>query len=173
MKYIISLLLIGLSFMGMAQRPVRKDYSFSTGVDLAYATGRFNYAHSLGYGLTLQGEYLFADNSALTFNTGYMYFPAKKFAASDSIDASLPTEQLNNFGMVPLLFGMKIDNEGKFYVHPQFGFALRSKPFVSATYALAVGMVASTHSDISVRFQAVQKKGIVASFFSVRAAYTF
>lgn len=172
-KVLFGLFLFFISAAAMAQTITRKDYSFSAGVDMAYATGRFNYAHGLGYGISLQGEYLFADNSALTVNTGYQFFASKKFAATDSIDASLPTEQLNNFGMVPLLFGMKIDNEGKFYVHPQFGFAFRSQPVISATYALGVGMIASPHADLSVRFQAVQKKGIVASFFSVRAAYTF
>lgn len=172
-KILFSLLAVCITAAVTAQSTARKDYSFSAGVDLAYATGRFHYAHRLGYGVSVQGEYLFADNSALTVGTGYMYFANKTFAASDSIDADIPTEQLNRFAMVPLLLGMKIDNEGKFYVHPQFGFAFRKDPFISATYALSAGVLPSANADISLRFQAVQKKGIVASFFSVRAAYVF
>jgi hypothetical protein len=156
-KILFSLFAVGINAAVMAQGTARKDYSFSAGVDLAYATGRFHYAHRLGYGISVQGEYLFADNSALTVGTGYMYFANKTFAASDSIDADIPTEQLNRFAMVPL----------------QFGFAFRKEPFISATYAVAVGVLPSANADISLRFQAVQKKGIVASFFSVRAAYVF
>jgi hypothetical protein len=165
--------IISITTPALAQLKPEQDYRLNIGADLAYATGRFNYAHSLGYGISVQGEYQFADNSSLTVGTGYMYFPNKTFAPTDSIDASLPTEQLNRFTMVPLLFGMKIDNEGKFYVHPQFGFAFRKTPFISATYGLAVGVITSPHADFSLRFQAVQKKGIAAAFFSVRAGYVF
>ncbi len=173
-KLLFSLSILCIATMGTAQTvPTRNDYSLQIGADLGYATGRFNFAHRLGYGISIQGEYLFADNSAVTIGTGYMYFENKYVSPTDSIDPSIGYERIQRFGMVPLLFGMKIDNEGKFYVHPQFGFAFRSKPFVSATYALGVGMMASPKTDISLRFQAVQKRGIVATYFAARVAYVF
>jgi|GEM_PF-4852451 len=173
-KVLFSLFVGGIALGGWAQTaPARKDYSLQVGADLGYATGRFNFAHRLGYGFSLQGEYLFADNSAVTIGTGYMFFDNKSIPATDSVDPSIGYERIQRFAMVPLLFGMKIDNEGKYYVHPQFGFAFRSQPFISATYALGVGMMASATTDISLRFQAVQKKGIVATYFAARVAYVF
>jgi hypothetical protein len=173
-KILFSLFFVCIAARGMAQTAApRNDYSLQVGADLGYATGRFNFAHRLGYGISIQGEYLFADNSALTIGTGYMYFANKYVSPTDSIDPSIGYERIQRFGMVPLLFGMKIDNEGKFYVHPQFGFAFRSDPFISATYALGVGMMASAKTDFSFRFQAVQKKGIVATYFAAKVAYVF
>lgn len=163
-------LFISVYVMAQAVAP-QKDYTISAGVDMAYAVGRFHFAHRLGYGISVQGEYLFADNASVTLNTGYINFQAR--AIKDSVSSDILTEQLLDFSMVPFLLGMKIDNEGKYYIHPQFGIAFRSKPFVSALYAFGVGMRASKHADISLRYEAVQKKSVVASFFAVRFDYVF
>jgi len=173
MKFFLLLLFFQSAFLSAkAQRPVTKDFTYSAGVDMGYAVGRFHLAHRLGYGLSVQGEYLFADNSAVTLNTGYISFVSQKYF-KDSLPSDIATVQLVDFSTVPFLIGVKMDNEGKFYVHPQVGVALRSKTFISASYALAVGVVASRHADFSLRYQAVHKKGVIASFLAVRASYIF
>jgi hypothetical protein len=173
-KIFFSVLIVFSVTAASAQTAPEKDYSVNAGVDFGYATGRFNYAPRLGYGISVEGSYSFADNSSFTVNTGYTYFANKVFAATDSVDADMPTDLLVRFAAVPLLLGVKIDNEGKFYVHPQFGLMFRTgRHFISATYGLGVGMVTSRHADFSFRFQVVQKKTVIASFFAVRAAYVF
>ncbi len=169
----LSLFIVCLAVYSNAQTTAtEKEYSISGGVDMAYAIGNFNSTHSLGYGLSAQGEYLFSDNASLTLNAGFMSFATK--AVYDSLPMGVVRREQPAFTFVPLVIGCRVSYENTgYYLHPQVGIVfMKSRP-VSATYTLSGGIQTSKHADFSLRYQAIINKGVIASFFALRAAYIF
>jgi hypothetical protein len=167
----LSLFIVLLTVDCTAQAKREKDFIFSGGLDIAYAVGNFQANHSLGFGISLQSEYIFSDNAAVTVNTGFM-----SFATKSVIDSSLSELKQPAAAFIPLLIGLKLDNDKGFYIHPQVGVAFRFNEYIKtkkigASYGLIVGIKKSAHADFSFRYQVVHKTGVVASFFAVRAAY--
>ncbi len=167
----LSLFIVLLAIDCTAQANREKDFIFSGGLDIAYAVGNFNSTHTLGFGLSLQSEYLFSDNAAVTVNTGFMSFATKSI-----IDSSLTEIKQPAAAFIPLLIGLKLDNNNGFYIQPQVGVAFRFNEYlktkrIGASYGLMVGIKKSAHADFSFRYQVVHKTGVVASFFAIRAAY--
>ena len=170
-KIFLFLFITSISVYSKAQ--IAKDYTFSGGIEMAYAVGNFHSNHTLGFGLSAQSEYLFSDNASLTMNAAYISFATK--SVYDTVPAGIVERKLPAFSCIPVVVGMKIYNDKNFYVQPEVGivFRLSGTDPISAAYGLAVGVIKSRHTDFSIRYQAVHKKGTVASFFALRTAYVF
>ena len=170
-KIFLFLFITAINVCSKAQ--IAKDYTFSGGIEMAYAVGNFHSAHTLGFGLSAQSEYLFSDNASLTVKAAYISFATK--SVYDTVPAGIVERKLPAFSFIPVVIGMKIYNDKNFYVQPEVGivFRLNGSDHISASYGLAIGVIKSRHTDFSVRYQALHKKGTVASFFGLRTAYIF
>lgn len=167
----LSLIIICITAGSKAQKTAQKDYTFSAGAELAYAIGKFHSNHTLGFGLSGQTEYLFSDNASLTMNAGFISFATK--SVNDTLPSGIVSRAMPAVSIYPITMGMKIYFDGDFYVHPQVGMAFRTGNTIAANYCIGTGIRTGKHADFSLRYQALIKKGVVATFFGVRAAYEF
>jgi len=127
---------------------------------------------SFGIGATAKYAYNFNERFAATFQTGYIYFPGKDLGGGKI-----------NMGQIPIKAGLRISSNA-FYFEPQLGISSLnvsvkddagssvSGSTTAFTYAIGVGVMASSNFDIGLRYEAMSKDG-TTSFLGLRFAYSF
>ena len=120
----------------------------------------------------LARQSIFFEEAALTLNVAYTYFTSKN--AVDTFNGQSAKRSMPALTAVPVVIGMKCNFAEKYYFHPQVGVAFGTRYPVVGSYGLAMGILPSKHTDFSIRYQALYKKGAtLLSFIGLRAGYVF
>jgi hypothetical protein len=179
MKHIIlSLFLItGLFFSASAQQQDAK-YKVSLGGELLYALGSTAEAYNIGYGASIQGEYVLTPKLNATLSGGYVIQTLSKVYK----EIFLPWDDtIGDKTFYPVKAGLKYNFYNSFYAAAEAGAAISKDKVArgnSFAYAAVIGtrFVISEKSslDLGIRFEewAVSSTDRL-SFGGIRAAYVF
>ncbi len=110
-KYIIALAVLAC-VVGIESKA--QEFRPSVGLELAFPTGDFGDAYSLGYGLSVGGELPVGDNIGVTLTAGYILL---------SVDSEL-SDFIKSAGMIPVQAGVKYylsEQQEGLYLHGQVG----------------------------------------------------
>lgn len=152
-----------------AQNGTSTPINFSIGLEASLPIGDFADLYGFGIGGSLQGEYKPSDDLGLTLNAGYINYSGKKITFGGvTIDAG-------NFGIVPVLAGVKYYFSPKVYGHGQLGagFGTSSGAGTSFAYTPGVGFILSKNIDLLVKYVAYSKNKETLSSIGARLAYNF
>ena len=160
-----------LNVQQQAKKP-KKSIRFSLGGDIGVPTGFLEDYSSLAVGGSLQAEYPLIKALAVSVNTGYLDFIAKRGGKS------LP--------FIPVLGGLKYDLTPMIYISGQAGvsfYAGRDKGDGNGggsgekylTYVPGIGIRASKRFDLLLKYEAVHigSAARTYSFAGARIAYNF
>jgi hypothetical protein len=147
-----------------------KSLNISTGAELvAPDASLLRQTHRAGGGISLKGEYVFANHSSFTLATGFLSLAGKKVNN---------TTTNKSFSAIPIKAGLRY-YLGNFYISGECGIAFLQgfKQETALAYAFGLGdelfIFGNGNSlDISVRHEAWVKDG-TRSIASLRLAYEF
>lgn len=169
-KLIISICLIGASFMAQSQNKSSKgDLKFSGAVELAIPIDDFGDATPIGFGLSSQADYYVSDKVTINLYTGFLFFQGETQRVSGTVI------QLPNLNVIPVLAGTRCWLASKFYSYAQLGLSylnydgVKSRDF---TYALGVGYTISK-TDIQLKFSSIDTEVRSLDNLGLRFAYNF
>lgn len=142
---------------------------FSVGPELGIATGDFNVTHSVGIGVTVQGEVNVAQSTNVTLTMGYMSYAGKSYAAGLKFKAQ---------GIIPVRAGIKYFFSEGFYGAAQLGAGFFNNGGGAAlAYSPMLGYEFNTKSgkavDATVKYDGYSKNGSGLGSVGVRLAYRF
>lgn len=160
-KLFVITALLGISFASQAQNKDSKPFTVSIGAEAGLPIGDLSNGYSAAFGASLQGDYSLADNLAATLNAGYLNFSGKNGAGSS--------------GLVPVMAGIKIYFNDKFYGAPQLGlvFSTQSGGGSAFGYSPGIGYKLTDNLDALVKYTGWSKNGFNASMIGLRIAYSF
>ncbi len=172
-KVLLSVAIVAAAFGASAQKNDASKLKFSVGVEAAAPIGDFGDASSFGIGGSVQGDYWVAPELAITLNAGYINFIGKdqKFA----VPGGTITVKGADFGLIPVLAGIKYNFTPQLYGSAQIGaaFSTESNGGTLLNYAPGVGYKFSDHVDALLKYTGYSKDSHTSSAVGVRVAYTF
>lgn len=188
-KLILSLAVITAAISANAQAKTSSSkmdqkLRFSLGAELAAPLGDFKKISSVGFGGTLQMDYLVDPALALTLNSGYINFNGKNvstsFTAGNPPVTTTITTKYPGFGFIPVLGGIKYNFTPQFYGSAQLGvsFSTAKNGGSNFTYAPGVGYKFTDNFDALLKYTGYSvKSGLGGSnslnTLGLRIAYTF
>jgi hypothetical protein len=163
-----------------------QEFRPSVGLELAFPTGDFGDAYTLGYGLSLGGELPVGDNIGVTLTAGYILL---------SVDSEL-SDFIKSAGMIPVQAGVKYyisEQQEGLYIHGQIGIHSNSVTsedieFLGVTvegttesdsnlsFAIGGGYFINENIDLGLRYNIITtdvEGADASSYLGVRAAYNF
>jgi hypothetical protein len=158
--FVLAVLMIGVTTV-KAQNTM-SSVKFSIGVEPSLPIGDFSDAgYNFGIGGSLQGEYKPASDLGLTLNAGYINYSAEGNGG--------------NYGLIPVLAGVKYYFTPKVYGHGQLGagFGTQSGSGTSFVYSPGIGAYISDKVDLLVKFVGNSQNGINLNSIGARLAYNF
>ena len=153
----------------------------SLGVEAVAPFGDFAKSSKFGLGGSLQGDYNVDPTLAITLNAGYINFFGKDYTYTIP-GAGTYTTKAANFGLIPVLAGIKYSFTPQLYGSAQLGvsFSTEKNGGSNFTYAPGVGYKFSDNFDIlakytgySVKNSGTGTKSTSLNTAGVRLAYTF
>lgn len=180
MKHVIlSLFLIaGLFFSASAQQQQDAKYKVSLGGELMYALGSTAEAYNIGYGASVQGEYILTPKLNVTLSGGYIIQTLNKLYK----EIFLPwNNTIGDKTFYPVKAGLKYNFNKALYAAAEGGAAFSKDKIARGTsFAYAAGLgtkftISEKSSlDLGVRFEEwAVSSGDRLSFAGLRAAYVF
>ena len=136
--------------------------SFSVGAELALPVGLLGEVYSSGVGISGQGNFMIANNFALTLYAGYInYFLRSTYGSG-------------NQGYIPLLNGVEFNISPTFFGSAQLGYTFYTSAGGGAfTYSPGVGYRISKNFSALLKYLGQIRSAINSSSIGLRAAYTF
>jgi hypothetical protein len=168
-KLFLALAIITLGATTLKAQKSSTPIIWSVGAEASLPIGNFQDVYSFGIGATVQGEYKAADELGLTLNTGYInYFGKSITFGGVSIDA-------NDFGMIPLLAGVKYHFSPQLYAQGQLGaaFSTTSGGGTSFAYTPGVGFTLSRNVDLLVKYLGLSQNNETLHSIGARLAINF
>jgi hypothetical protein len=165
-------LVFGISALctgAFAQKKGDNNVRFSIGPEIGFATGNFNLTHSVGIGVTAQGEVNVAESANVTLTTGYMSYAGKSLGSGIKYKAQ---------GIIPLKAGIKYFLSQGFYGAAQLGVGIFNNGSGTAlAYTPMLGYEFDTKSgkavDASFKYDGYSKNGSGLGSIGARLAYRF
>lgn len=171
MKKIIVLFSISLfsATALMAQNDAR--FKFSTGPELAFATGTFGDSYSIGSGATGQAELNVQEKLYATVTSGFLFFNGKAVPGTNGI-------KYTDITIIPIKIGIKYFLVGGVYVAAQTGIGILNKGLGTYfAYSPLIGYEFMTNSarkiDASFKYDGYSGSSSSISALGVRVAYIF
>ena len=163
-KTLLFLAIVFVSLTVSAQNATGPE--LSVGLDATLPIGNFKEGYNFGIGGTAKFAYNFTEQSAATFQTGYISFGGK----------TLDGFKIPAAGFIPFKAGYRYTTDGGIYFEPQLGFTSISVSGAGSTtgftYAFNAGYRLTPGLDASIRYETVSKSGN-SSFLGLRLAYGF
>ena len=181
-KLFLSLAVIAATLSASAQTKTSvSPVKVSLGVDAVAPFGDFAKSSSFGIGGSLQGDYNVDPTLALTLSAGYIDFLGKSQTYTNPGVGNV-TVKNPDFGLIPVLAGIKYSFTPQVYASAQLGVAFSTKKNGGSnfTYAPGIGYKFSDNFDIlakytgySVKNSGTGTKNTSLNTAGVRLAYTF
>lgn len=180
-KVILSLAIIVATISANAQAKVSSSpIKISLGVEAVAPFGDFAKSSKFGLGGSLQGDYNVDPTLAITLNAGYINFFGKEYTVSVPGTGNV-TYKSANFGLIPLLAGIKYSFTPQVYASAQLGvsFSTEKNGGSNFTYAPGIGYKFSDNVDLLAKYTgySIKNSGNGKSnslnTAGVRLAYTF
>jgi hypothetical protein len=174
-KVILSVLTIAALNYSASAQSNNGNNKLSIGAELAIPTGNLSLIQSLGYGGSIQGEFVVAKSLALTGSAGYLTFAYKKEIKAGLKEAGI---ELDNQAGIPVKAGAKYYFGKLFYGAAELGasFSTSKDAGTAFVYAPTVGINLpisdKNNLDLGVRYESWSYEG-ASSFIGIRAAYAF
>jgi hypothetical protein len=150
MKAILSCLLAFLAFFTASAQEKKLNLNF--GLEAGIPIGDFQARSNFGLGGTVKMLYSIGEKTALTLQTGALYFIGK----TDTDDYYLITRKYDGLLQVPVKVGLKHAIAGKLYGEPQLGLALLSdedEQVVKPIVAYNLGFAFSKKVELTSRLE--------------------
>ena len=179
-KLILSLAVIAATLSVNAQaKESGSPIKISLGVEAVAPIGDFAKSSKFGIGGSLQGDYNVDPTLAITLNAGYINFIGKDQTFTVP-GAGNFTVKGQNFGLIPVLAGIKYSFTPQLYGSAQLGvsFSTEKNGGSNFTYAPGVGYKFSDNFDILAKYTGYSFKSSGGGSSSlntagIRLAYTF
>lgn len=181
-KLILSVAVIAAAISAQAQSKTSdkmdQKLKFSLGLELAVPLGDFKKTNKFGIGGSAQADYLIDPTLALTLNAGYINFSGKDYTVVIPGLGSFPVKG-SNFGLIPVLGGIKYNFTPEFYGSAQLGVSFSAQSGGGGgsifTYAPGIGYKFTENFDALLKYTGYSSKGAgnTLSTFGLRLAYTF
>jgi hypothetical protein len=129
---------------------------FSIGVEPSLPIGDFHdIGYNFGIGGSLQGEYKADSDLGITLNAGYLNYSGKDYTIGGY------TYNGGNYGIVPVMAGIKYYFSPKVYGHGQLGISIGTSKGASSnfTYSPGVGFYISNNLDLLLKYVGISGKG--------------
>jgi hypothetical protein len=172
-KVLLSVAIVAAAFGANAQKNDASKLKFSVGVEAAAPIGDFGDVSSFGIGGSVQGDYWVAPELALTLNAGYVNFMGKDYKIT--FGNTTTTVKGADFGLIPVLAGIKYNFTPQLYGSAQIGaaFSTEKNGGTSLNYAPGIGYKFSDHVDALLKYTGYSQDSETLSAIGVRVAYTF
>lgn len=180
-KLFLSLAVIAATLGANAQtKATSSPIKVSLGVDAVAPFGDFAKSSKFGLGGSLQGDYNVDPTLAITLSAGYINFFGKDYTVSVPGTGNV-TYKSANFGLIPVLAGIKYSFTPQVYASGQLGvsFSTEKDGGSNFTYAPGIGYKFSDNVDILAKYTGYSVKnsgnGKSSSLNTagIRLAYTF
>jgi len=153
-----------------AQKGSDKQFRFSVGPEIGFATGNFNNTHSVGIGGTVQADINIAPSTAFTVTTGFLSYAGR--SAGSGVKYKAQT-------IIPLKVGLKYFLSEGFYGAAQLGagFFGNFGTGTALAYTPMLGYEFNTKSgkavDAAFKYDGYSKNGTGLGSIGFRLAYRF
>lgn len=170
MKTVVLVALLSvIGFAAHAQKTIEKNFHFSIGPEISFATGKFNETQSVGFGGTVQGSYRVATSTDVTLTTGVVSYIGRSAGAGIKYKGAV---------IIPIRAGVKYYVTEGFYGQAQLGVGIfNNGGGAGLAYSPVMGYEFDTKSgqafDIGVKYDGYFKNGSALGAFGVRLAYKF
>ncbi len=179
-KLILSLAVITAMFSAIAQKKESTSpVKVSLGLEAAAPFGDFAKVSKFGIGGSLQGDYNVDPTLAITLNAGYINFIGKDYTYTIPGGGTFTTKAAD-FGLIPVLAGIKYSFTPQVYASAQLGVAFSTKKDGGSdfTYAPGIGYKFSDNFDILAKYtgysvKSTGNKNTSLNTAGIRLAYTF
>ncbi len=181
-KLILSLAVIAAAIGAQAQddKTDASGLKFSLGLEAALPIGDFNKTSSFGIGGSVQGDYWIDPTLAITLNAGYINFSGKDYSIVIP-GFGTTTVKGADFGLIPVLGGIKYKFTPELYGSAQLGVSLSTEKNGGSnfTYAPGIGYYFSPNFDALLKYTGYSVKGSggtgnsALNTIGLRIAYTF
>ena len=149
-KIFLVIAISGICTGAFAQKGNDKKFGFSVGPELGFATGDLNRTHSVGIGVTIQGDFNIAPSTAFTVTTGFLSYAGR----SAEVTGTKNKAQI----IIPLKVGIKYFLSEGFYGAAQLGAGFFSN------YANRTGTALAYTPMLGYEFNTKTGKAVDAAF---------
>lgn len=164
-KFLLLVVLCVMAVTVNAKKGDDKGFKIGIGGTAGIPTGDMSDVSSMAYGFDLKGEFGVAPKLAITVSAGYQNYILKSDFSGLGVD----------FGVIPVLGGLKYDFSDKVYGSAEVGLSFFTEKDAgnAFTFVPGVGYKVSDKFDLMLKYQTASKDGANFAFFGIRAGFTF